>query len=84
MVVVGDLVMGRYVTVSAKVPYELREKAHRLKINLNQLIREALEEEVKRRELALLEDMAEKSSKILSKISEDELIKTIREHREAR
>ena len=82
MVVYSGLLMGRYVTVSAKVPYELREKAAKLGINVNQLIRRALEEEVKRREREQLRVMAREASEILSKIPEEEIVKIIRESRE--
>ncbi|RLF10148.1 MAG: hypothetical protein DRJ62_05530 [Thermoprotei archaeon] len=74
--------MGRYVTVSAKVPYELREKASKLGVNVNQLIRRALEEEVKRREVEQLKSVAQEVSRILSKIPEEEVVKVIREGRE--
>lgn len=78
------LLMGRYVTVSAKVPYELRERAAKLGINVNQLIRRALEEEVRRREGERLRVMAREASQILSKIPEEEVVKIIRESREGR
>ena len=78
------MLMGRYVTVSAKVPYELRERAAKLGINVNQLIRRALEEEVRRREGERLRVMAREASQILSKIPEEEVVKIIRESREGR
>ena len=78
------LFMGRYVTVSAKVPYELKERASKLGINVNQLVRRALEEEVKRREREQLRVMAREASQILSKIPEGEVVKIIRESREER
>jgi len=76
--------MVKYVTVSAKVPYELREKAAKLGININQLVRRALEEEVKRREKEQLKVMAQEVSQILLKISEEEIVKIIRESRDKR
>lgn len=76
--------MGRYVTVSAKVPYELRERAARLGINVNQLVRRALEEEVRRREVELLKSMAREASRILSKVPAEEVVRIIREDREGR
>jgi len=42
--------MSKYITVSAKVPKELKEKMRELNINISQLVRRAIEEEVKRRE----------------------------------
>jgi len=55
-------------TVSAKIPKELKEKLRRLKINVSQLIREALEEEVRRREEEQLRNMVEQASLSLKKI----------------
>ncbi|MEM4469227.1 MAG: ribbon-helix-helix protein, CopG family [Candidatus Korarchaeota archaeon] len=73
--------MSRYVTVSAKVPRELREKAAKLGINVNQLIRKALEEEVRRREREHLKDMAQEVSLILSKVSAEDIVKIVKEDR---
>ncbi len=73
--------MGRYVTVSAKVPNELREKAKKFNINVNRLIRKALEDEVRRKEEEELRKMANEVSEILKKISSEEITKLIRETR---
>ncbi|MEM0011025.1 MAG: ribbon-helix-helix protein, CopG family [Candidatus Geothermarchaeota archaeon] len=73
--------MSGYVTVSAKVPRELREKAAKLGINVNQLIRKALEEEVRRREREHLKDMAQEVSLILSKVSAEDIVKIVKEDR---
>ena len=43
--------MTEYVTVSAKIPRELRERARELGISPSEVIKRALEEEVKRREV---------------------------------
>jgi len=69
------------VTVSAKVPRELREKAAKLGINVNQLIRKALEEEVRRREREHLKGMAQEVSLILSKVSAEDIVKIVKEDR---
>ena len=42
--------MSNTVTVSAKIPNELMEKLHKLKINVSRVIREALKKEVRRKE----------------------------------
>ena len=68
-------------TVSAKVPRELREKAAKLGINVNQLIRKALEEEVRRREREHLKGMAQEVSLILSKVSAEDIVKIVKEDR---
>ncbi len=76
--------MGRYVTVSAKVRRELLEEARRLNINVSELIRRALEEEVRRRKLVNLEEKLKKKHNTLAKIEIDEIVRLIREDREAR
>ncbi|MDH5816704.1 MAG: ribbon-helix-helix protein, CopG family [Candidatus Nezhaarchaeota archaeon] len=73
--------MSRYVTVSAKVPRELREKAAKFGINVNQLIRRALEEEVRRREREHLKGMAQEVSLILSKVPAEDIVRIVREDR---
>lgn len=76
--------MGRYVTVSAKVKRELVEEARRLNINVSELIRRALEEEVRRRRLAMLEKRLRSKSSVLARIDIEEIVRLIREDREAR
>ena len=68
-------------TVSAKVPRELREKAAKFGINVNQLIRRALEEEVRRREREHLKGMAQEVSLILSKVPAEDIVRIVREDR---
>jgi hypothetical protein len=43
--------LGRLVTVSAKVDEKLRKRARRLGVNISEVVRKALEEEVRRAEL---------------------------------
>ena len=76
--------MGRYVTVSAKVPNELKKKLRELNINISQLVRSAIEEEVKRREEEELRTLAGEVSQLLRKIPSTEITKVIRETREER
>ena len=76
--------MSRYVTVSAKVRRELLEEARRLNINISELIRRVLEEEVRRRRLLRLEERLREKRGILAKIDVDELVGLIREDRDAR
>jgi len=76
--------MSRYVTVSAKVPKELRAKIQELNINISQLVRRAIEEEVKRKEEDALRRLAVEASQSLRKIPPEELTKIIRETREQR
>lgn len=77
----GSSHMG-YVTVSAKVKRSLVEKARRYGINLSELIRKAVEDEVRRKEvewvLAVMDEISSKAK--LDKPSKE----VIREFRDSR
>lgn len=75
--------MPNYVVVSGKIPKALKEKIKKLGININRVIRRALEEEVKRREEALLKESIENAAEILRKIDTKRIVKSIREDRES-
>jgi len=76
--------MGRYVTVSTKVRRELKEEAEKLGINISEVLRKALREEVKKRKIQKLKDELEEMSNILNKIDINRIVKSIRENRESR
>jgi len=76
--------VGEYVTVSARVRKEVLEEAKRLGINVSELIRRALEEELRRRRLALLEERLREKSDVLAKIDVNEIARLVREDRETR
>jgi len=77
---VGLLV--KYVTVSAKIPVELKDMLDRLGIKPGSVIRRALEEEVRRAMFKRLEERARKLSKKLPEIPDEEIAEIIREYRE--
>jgi len=72
------------VTVSAKVPRELREEAEKLGIRVSEFLRRALEEEVRRRKIEVLKEELNSISTILDKIDVDRVVRHIREDREVR
>ena len=76
--------MGKYVTVSARVRRDLVEEARRLGVNISEFIRDALEEEVRRRKLSRLEARLRERRDILDKIDVDEIVNLVRHDREAR
>jgi antitoxin CcdA len=76
--------MGRYTTVSAKVRKDIVDDARRLGVNISQVIRRAVEEEVRRQRLLKLEEELRREEKILSKIDANKIIQLIREDRESR
>jgi post-segregation antitoxin (ccd killing protein) len=73
--------MGEYVTVSVKVKRELLDEARRFNINVSELIRSVLENEVRRRRLMLLEEKLKTKKSILEKIDVDRVVRLIREDR---
>jgi antitoxin component of RelBE/YafQ-DinJ toxin-antitoxin module len=72
------------VTVSAKIDVRLRKKLAELGIKPSEAIRRALEKEVEEKLRAKLRTNVEEASTILSKVSEEEWVKAIRESREER
>ncbi|WP_054857636.1 type II toxin-antitoxin system CcdA family antitoxin [Vulcanisaeta sp. JCM 16159] len=79
--------MGNWVTVSTKVRREILEKARRYGINVSEVLRKALEEEVMRRENEELIGLLKEASKELRKISEiygdDFVVRSIRADRDS-
>jgi len=76
--------MGSYVTVSAKVRRELREEAERLGVNISEVIRRALEEEVRRRKIELLRRKLEEVGDVLDEVDVSRIVEAVREQREER
>lgn len=76
--------MGRLVTVTAKIPAELKERLKRLGVNVSELIRKTLELEAERLERERLRKMAEEAGEILQKIPAEELVEAVRMGRETR
>ena len=76
--------MGRYVTISTKVRRELKEEAERLGIKISEVLRRALEEEVRRRKLEELRKKLDELDDLLEKIDINRIVEAIREDREAR
>ncbi len=74
--------MGEFTTVSAKIPKVLKDKIKEYRINPGPIIRRALEEEVRKRELEKLEKKAERIAEMLEKIEDEEVVRLIREDRE--
>lgn len=76
--------LSKSVTVSTKVPKELKEKIKQLNIKPARLLRKALEDEIKRREAEQLKEEIAKIKPILDRISTEEIVKSIREDRDSR
>jgi Ulp1 family protease len=72
------------VTVSTKISEQLKEKIQRFKIKPSKILRKALEDEVKRREIEELKQEIDRLKPVLEKVSMDDIVKSIRENRENR
>jgi post-segregation antitoxin (ccd killing protein) len=72
------------VTVSTKIPKQLKEKMSALKIKPSKILRKAIEDEIKRKEAEQLKDEINRLKPILEKVSMEDVIKSIREDRDSR
>ncbi len=84
MVVPSGESLTQSVTVSAKIPKQLKEKMRRLKIKPSKILRKALEDEVKKREMEELKEEINKLKPVLEKVSMDDIVKSVREDRNSR
>ncbi len=71
-------------TVSTKIPKQLKEKMNRLKIKPSKILRKALEDEVKKREIEELKKEIANLNPTLEKITMNNVVKNIREDRDNR
>ena len=76
--------MQQSVTVSTKIPKQLKEKIQRLKIKPSKILRKALEDEVKRREVEELKEEIDRLKPTFAKVSMEDIVKSIREDRDNR
>ena len=74
--------MAKYDTVSVKVPTELKERAARLGVRTAEVLRRALEEEVRRREVEEINKELHRIQPALSRITAEEVVASIREDRD--
>ena len=72
------------VTVSLKIPKKLKEKMQHFRIKPSKILRKALEDEVKKREIEELREEINKLRPALDKMSMDDIVKSIREDRDSR
>ncbi len=76
--------MQQSVTISTKIPKQLKEKIQKLKIKPSKILRKALEDEVKKRELEDLKVEIAKLKPILDKVRVEDIVKSLREDRDSR
>jgi len=72
------------VVISVRVPRELKEEAEKLGLNISEVLRGALTEEVKRRKEEILREASRRLGETFSRLSTEEIVKLIREDREGK
>jgi len=70
--------------VSARIPKELKEKAKVYGIDISEVLRRALEKEIRKRELKEIDELLNKLRRELHGITTEEIVRVIRESREER
>lgn len=76
--------MSGYVTISTKVPLEVKEKLKKLGLKPSKILRKAIENAIVEEEIKRLKENIEALKPILAKIPMEDVIKSIREDREKR
>lgn len=76
--------MGKYTTISVKVPLEVKEKLEKLGIKPSQVLKKAIMEELRTREIEEMENEVEELKDVLNRFSREFIVKSIREDRESR
>jgi antitoxin CcdA len=84
LVILDGETLVQSATVSTKIPKQLREKMNRLKIKPSKILRKALEDEVKKREIEELKKEIANLNPALEKITMNAAVKSIREDRDSR
>jgi antitoxin CcdA len=71
-------------TVVVRVDEELKRKAKAYNVNISEVVRSALRDEVQKRERRELISALERAKKALSKVPDEDIVKAIRETRDER
>jgi post-segregation antitoxin (ccd killing protein) len=72
------------VTISVRIPKEVKEELVKYKVEISKIVRKAIKEELKRRKLIELREVANELGEFFSKLSDEEIVKSVRESRESR
>ena len=76
--------MGELVTVSSKIPRDVKERLDEYDVNLSKLIRDLLEKELGRMDDEKLRASAKRASELLKRVPDEELVAAIRWSRDNR
>lgn len=72
------------VTITVRVPKEVKEALNRYKVEVSKVVREAFEEEIRRRKLEDLRRVAGRLGKFFAKIPDEKIVKSVRQTRRSR
>ena len=76
--------MAKYETISAKIPLGLKDEAKQLGVDTNQLIRIAIENEIKKKKAQQLDKELASIDAALRRVRIEDVVADIREDREQR
>ena len=76
--------MGKYVTISVKVPLKIKEELEKYGIKPSELLKKAIAEELRIKEVEEIKKEIEELKETIEKISTDFIVKSIREDRNSR
>lgn len=76
--------MAKYETVSVKVPAEVKRKMRKYGIKPSKLLRETLEQEIRKREMEEIKSEIQELGDALDRIDMAQVVSTIRADRETR
>ncbi|MEM2935624.1 MAG: hypothetical protein QW231_00405 [Candidatus Bathyarchaeia archaeon] len=72
------------VTITVRIPEELKESLGRYGVEVSKVVRGALEEEIRRRKLEDLKRTGSELGEFFAKMPEEKIVKSIRETRRSR
>lgn len=84
LVVTWVVLVSKYVTVSVKIRREAKEQLEKLGAKPSKLLKEAIEETLRKREVEEITREIAKLSKTLEKIPMEDVVRSIREDRDSR
>nr|MDO8119630.1 hypothetical protein [Candidatus Sigynarchaeota archaeon] len=76
--------MGDTTTISAKIPREMRQKLEQFNVPISDIIREALEHEIRKREEEKVSDNLEHARTVLKTVPNEQIVDIIRADRDGR
>mgnify|MGYP000105982908 CR=1 FL=1 len=76
--------MSESVNITVRIPRKLKEELRKYRIKISEVVRRALEKEVERRKMEELRRIARELGDFLSRMSEEEIVKSIKEFRRSR